>query len=177
MLETYTRHARHHGLRGCADAQTLADAGKLPDPTLYSGGPIALCRQCADIVEEDGGVIKGCNSGYPLDPTHACYRSLIPQATRSWGAATAHVPPAKRTQFLERVLRHAADARPCSDDDVASVTALALTDWHQPADDGLEKAPAFWQDWRRIKTTDVMTPTIVPGRHHANSRVVIPSCG
>jgi hypothetical protein len=28
------------------DAQTLADAGKLPDPTLYSSGPIALCRQC-----------------------------------------------------------------------------------------------------------------------------------
>ena len=58
------------------DEQTLIDTGRLPDPTLYSSGPIALCQQCADIVEEDGGVIKGCNeSGYPLDPTHACYRS------------------------------------------------------------------------------------------------------
>ena len=41
-----------------------------------SRGLVALCAECARIVEEDGGVIKGCNeSGYPLDPTHACYRS------------------------------------------------------------------------------------------------------
>jgi TRAP-type uncharacterized transport system substrate-binding protein len=58
------------------DAQTLADAGKLPDPTLYSRGLISLCRQCADIVEADGGEIRGCNeSGYPLDPAHPCYRT------------------------------------------------------------------------------------------------------
>jgi hypothetical protein len=58
------------------DVQTLMDTDRLPDPKLYSGGPIALCQQCADIVEEDGGEIRGCNeSGYPLDPTHACYRS------------------------------------------------------------------------------------------------------
>lgn len=57
------------------DAQTLADAGKLPDPTLYSRGLISLCQQCADVVEEDGGEIRGCNeSGYPLDPTHPGYR-------------------------------------------------------------------------------------------------------
>jgi hypothetical protein len=57
------------------DAQTLADAGKLPDPTLYSRGLISLCQQCADIIEEDGGEIRGCNeSGYPLDPAHPCYR-------------------------------------------------------------------------------------------------------
>jgi hypothetical protein len=58
------------------DEQTLIATGRLPDPTLYSRGPIALCQQCADIVEEDGGEIRGCNeSGYPLDPTHVCYRS------------------------------------------------------------------------------------------------------
>jgi hypothetical protein len=57
------------------DAQTLMDTGRLPYPTLYSSGPIALCQECADIVEEDGGEIRGCNeSGYPLDPTHPCYR-------------------------------------------------------------------------------------------------------
>jgi hypothetical protein len=58
------------------DKQTLIDTGRLADPRLYSSGLIALCQQCADIVEEDGGEIRGCNeSGYPLDPTHACYRS------------------------------------------------------------------------------------------------------
>jgi len=58
------------------DVQTLLATDRLPDPKLYSSGPIALCQQCADIVEEDGGVIKGCNeSGYPLDPTHPAYRS------------------------------------------------------------------------------------------------------
>jgi hypothetical protein len=58
------------------DAGTLADAGELPDPTLYSRGLISLCRPCAEIVEEDGGEIRGCNeSGYPLDPTHSCYRT------------------------------------------------------------------------------------------------------
>ena len=59
------------------DAQTLADAGLLPDPKLYSRGLVALCAECASIVEEDGGEIKGCNeSGYPLDPTHCCcYRT------------------------------------------------------------------------------------------------------
>jgi hypothetical protein len=58
------------------DAQTLADSGRLPWPALYSSGPVALCAECARIVEEDGGVIKGCNeSGYPLDPTHPWYRS------------------------------------------------------------------------------------------------------
>ena len=58
------------------DEQTLIDTGRLADPKLYSRGPISLCRQCADIVEQDGGVIKGCNeSGYPLDPTHHWYRS------------------------------------------------------------------------------------------------------
>ena len=58
------------------DEQTFIDTGRLPDPKLYSSGPIALCQQCADIVEEDSGVIKGCNtSGYPLDPTHHWYRS------------------------------------------------------------------------------------------------------
>ena len=58
------------------DVQTLMGTDRLPDPKLYSSGPIALCQQCADIVEEDGGVIKGCNaSGYPLDPTHPWYRS------------------------------------------------------------------------------------------------------
>jgi hypothetical protein len=37
---------------------------------------IALCQACADIVEEDGGKILGCNErGYPLDPTHPTYRS------------------------------------------------------------------------------------------------------
>jgi hypothetical protein len=58
------------------DAQTLADTDRLPDPKLYSSGLIALCQECANIVEEDGGEIRGCNeSGYPLDPTHACYWS------------------------------------------------------------------------------------------------------
>ena len=58
------------------DIQTLMGTNRLPDPKLYSSGPIALCQECADIVEEDGGVIKGCNaSGYPLDPTHRCYRT------------------------------------------------------------------------------------------------------
>ena len=58
------------------DAQTLMDTGRLADPKLYSSGLIALCQECANIVEEDGGEIRGCNaSGYPLDPTHACYRS------------------------------------------------------------------------------------------------------
>jgi hypothetical protein len=58
------------------DAQTLMATGRLPNPTLYSRGLIALCQQCADIVEGDGGVIKGCNaSGYPLDPTHWYYRT------------------------------------------------------------------------------------------------------
>jgi hypothetical protein len=57
------------------DKQTLMATGRLADPTLYSSGLIALCQQCADIVEADGGVIKGCNtSGYPLDPTHPSYR-------------------------------------------------------------------------------------------------------
>lgn len=38
-------------------------------------GSVALCAGCAKIVEEDGGVIKGCNAnGYPLDPTHGGYR-------------------------------------------------------------------------------------------------------
>jgi hypothetical protein len=58
------------------DEQKLADTGRLPDPALYSRGLISLCQQCADIVEQDGGEIKGCNaSGYPLDPTHPWYRS------------------------------------------------------------------------------------------------------
>jgi hypothetical protein len=57
------------------DVQTLMDTGRLPDPMLYASGPIALCQACADIVEEDGGEIRGCNErGYPLDPTHPCYR-------------------------------------------------------------------------------------------------------
>jgi hypothetical protein len=52
------------------------DTGRLPDPKLYSSGLIALCQECADIVEEDGGEIRGCNeSGYPLDPTHPAYWS------------------------------------------------------------------------------------------------------
>jgi hypothetical protein len=56
--------------------QTLLDTGRLPDPTLYSTGLIALCQECANIVEEDGGEIRGCNErGYPLDPTHPWYRS------------------------------------------------------------------------------------------------------
>ena len=42
----------------------------------YSRGLVALCAECATIVEADGGEIKGCNaSGYPLDPTHHCYRA------------------------------------------------------------------------------------------------------
>jgi hypothetical protein len=58
------------------DKQELMDTDRLPDPTLYSSGPIALCQECADIVEEDGGKIRGCNErGYPLDPTHPWYRS------------------------------------------------------------------------------------------------------
>jgi hypothetical protein len=58
------------------DVQTLMDTGRLPDPKLYSTGLIALCQECADIVEEDGGEIRGCNeSGYSLDPTHPAYRS------------------------------------------------------------------------------------------------------
>jgi hypothetical protein len=40
------------------DVQTLMDTGRLADPKLYSSGPIALCQQCADIVEEDGGEIR-----------------------------------------------------------------------------------------------------------------------
>jgi hypothetical protein len=41
-----------------------------------SVGIISLCRQCADIVESDGGEIIGCNeSGQPLDPTHSWYRT------------------------------------------------------------------------------------------------------
>jgi hypothetical protein len=51
-------------------------------------------------------------------------------------AAAAHAPPAKRAQFLERVSAML-QLRGCghfSDDDVASVTALALTGLaHQPA--------------------------------------------
>ena len=44
-------------------------------------------------------------------------------------AAAAHVPPAKRTQFLERVsaMLQMRGRGHFSDDDVASVTALALT--------------------------------------------------
>jgi hypothetical protein len=58
------------------DKQMLLDTGRLPDPTLYSTGLIALCQECANIVEEDGGEIRGCNErGYPLDPTHPWYRS------------------------------------------------------------------------------------------------------
>ena len=58
------------------DEQTLIADGKLLDPKLYSRGLISLCRQCADIVEQDGGEIKGCNEqGYPLDPTHPGYWS------------------------------------------------------------------------------------------------------
>jgi hypothetical protein len=58
------------------DKQTLIDTDRLPYPELYSTGLIALCQECADIVEADGGEIRGCNeNGYPLDPTHACYRS------------------------------------------------------------------------------------------------------
>jgi hypothetical protein len=52
-------------------------AFELEDDEPYSRrGLIALCQQCADIVEEDGGEIRGCNeSGYPLDPRHPAYRS------------------------------------------------------------------------------------------------------
>jgi hypothetical protein len=58
------------------DVRTLMATGRLADPKLYSSGLIALCQECADIVEEDGGEIRGCNeSGYPLDPTHPAYRS------------------------------------------------------------------------------------------------------
>ena len=58
------------------DEETLLATGRLPDPKLYSSGLISLCQQCADIIAEDGGVIKGCNaSGYPLDANHAWYRS------------------------------------------------------------------------------------------------------
>jgi hypothetical protein len=40
-----------------------------------SRGTISLCQQCADIVESDGGEIRGCNlSGYPLDPFRPWYR-------------------------------------------------------------------------------------------------------
>jgi hypothetical protein len=54
----------------------LMAADRLPDPKLYSSGLIALCQECANIVEEDGGEIRGCNErGYPLDPTHPAYRS------------------------------------------------------------------------------------------------------
>jgi hypothetical protein len=45
------------------------------DVTL-SGCAVSLCAECARIVEEDGGEIRGCNEqGYPLDPTHPGYRS------------------------------------------------------------------------------------------------------
>lgn len=41
-----------------------------------SGGAVSLCAACANIVEEDGGEIRGCNEqGYPLDPTHPGYWS------------------------------------------------------------------------------------------------------
>jgi hypothetical protein len=40
------------------DEQTLADTGRLLDPTLYSRGLAALCAGCAKIVEEDGGEIR-----------------------------------------------------------------------------------------------------------------------
>jgi hypothetical protein len=41
----------------------------------YSHGLVSLCAQCAKLVEEDGGEIRGCNrSGYPLDPLHSWYR-------------------------------------------------------------------------------------------------------
>jgi hypothetical protein len=57
------------------DVPTLMATDRLPDPKLFASGPIALCQECADIVEEDGGEIRGCNeSGYPLDPTHPAYR-------------------------------------------------------------------------------------------------------
>jgi hypothetical protein len=51
-------------------------------------------------------------------------------------AAAAHVPAAKLTQFLERVsaMLQMRGRGHFSDDDVASVTALALTGLaHQPA--------------------------------------------
>ena len=49
-------------------------------------------------------------------------------------AAASHVPPAKRTQFLERVSAMLQMRGRGHDDDVASVTALALTGLaHQPA--------------------------------------------
>jgi hypothetical protein len=38
-------------------------------------GTVSLCTHCADIVEEDGGVIKGCNeSGYSLNPRDHWYK-------------------------------------------------------------------------------------------------------
>jgi len=44
------------------EALELADSGRLPEF-------VSLCEACVMIVEEDGGIIKGCNaSGYPLDP-------------------------------------------------------------------------------------------------------------
>jgi hypothetical protein len=50
-------------------------AFELVDDEQYSHGAVSLCQQCADIVEEDGGEIRGCNeSGYPLDPMHPAYR-------------------------------------------------------------------------------------------------------
>ena len=58
------------------DVQELIATNRLPDPKLYATGLIALSQECANIVEEDGGEIRGCNeSGCPLDPTHAYYRS------------------------------------------------------------------------------------------------------
>lgn len=52
----------------------------------YSRGPVALCAKCADIVEQDGGEIRGCNErGYPLDPTRSC--SASPLCSRFAAAA------------------------------------------------------------------------------------------
>jgi hypothetical protein len=90
------------------DVRTLMAAGRLPDPKLYSSGLIALCQECANIVDEDGGAIRGCNeSGRPLDPTHAYYRimviSLNDAQLKIVMAAAAQVPYEKRVQFLGRM--------------------------------------------------------------------------
>jgi hypothetical protein len=48
------------------DVQTLMDTGRLTNPKLYSSGLIALCQECADIVE-DGALIRPAEGNRPMN--------------------------------------------------------------------------------------------------------------
>ena len=61
-----------------------------------SFGAVSLCQRCADIVEHDGGEIKGCNlNGYPLELY--CIIGIVHEEACS---SSAYVAAALRSRFL-----------------------------------------------------------------------------